>query len=103
MILWYNSKGGTVSRTEEAIKGKVDALNSTIVSFWHSMKYGWNIRNSNFNKESAIWFLGRSVFLPYLVMQIYLFLINFFCYADAITTKLPLFHQWKRRQLNLRI
>lgn len=24
------------------------------------MKYGWNIRNnSNFNKESAIWFLGR--------------------------------------------
>lgn len=38
-----------------------DRMENKIMSFWHNMKYGWNAKyiRSSFNKESAIWLLGR--------------------------------------------
>ncbi|KAG5671851.1 hypothetical protein PVAND_002024 [Polypedilum vanderplanki] len=37
-----------------------DRVETKLMSLWHNMKYGWGTKmRSNFNKESAIWFLGR--------------------------------------------
>lgn len=37
-----------------------DKVETKIISLWHNMKYGWNTKvRSNFNKESAVWVLGR--------------------------------------------
>ncbi|KAL7020612.1 hypothetical protein ACKWTF_011587 [Chironomus riparius] len=47
--------GSSVNGNE--LKEKVE---TRLMSLWHNMKYGWNTKlRSNFNKESAIWFLGR--------------------------------------------
>lgn len=43
--------------TNEELKAKVE---TKIISLWHNMKYGWSGKmRSSFNKESAIWVLGR--------------------------------------------
>lgn len=43
--------------TSDELKGKVE---TKIISLWHNMKYGWSGKmRSSFNKESAIWLLGR--------------------------------------------
>lgn len=37
-----------------------DKVETRLISLWNNMKYGWNTKlRSNFNKESAIWVLGR--------------------------------------------
>jgi cysteine protease ATG4 len=47
----------TKALSNDELKGKVEGK---IISLWHNMKYGWTGRmRSSFNKESAIWLLGR--------------------------------------------